>query len=120
VRFLGFRDDLPQLYPAFDVYCHSSLDMASEMFPIAILRALATGLPVVATAVGGVAGMIEEGKSGYLVPADAPAALAFALARVVGEGPLRKSLGTRAAAVFAERFDAARMAERVEAVYTMP
>ena len=33
VRFLGFRDDLRALYPAFDIYCHSSLELAAEMFP---------------------------------------------------------------------------------------
>jgi glycosyltransferase involved in cell wall biosynthesis len=117
VRFLGFRDHLESIYPAFDVYCHSSLDMASEMFPIAILRSLAAGLPVVCTNVGGVAAMVEEGISGYLVRPDDPAALADALGRVLAGAELRVSMGRGSRRLFERGYHAAAMAERVEQVY---
>jgi len=117
VRFLGFQDSLEQIYPAFDVYCHSSLEMAAEAFPIAILRALAAGLPVVATEVGGIRLMVREGVSGHLVPPDDPARLADALLRVVADRELRASMGRASFQLFTEKFHAAAMAENVELEY---
>ena len=117
VRFLGFRDDLQQLYPAFDVYCHSSIDLASEMFPIAILRALATGLPVVASSVGGIAAMVEEGISGHLTPPEDPAALARALLAAIGDRETLPAMGRASAALFERRYRADRMAADVERIY---
>jgi glycosyltransferase involved in cell wall biosynthesis len=117
VRFLGFRSDLDAIYPAFDIYCHSSLDLASEMFPIAILRALAAGLPVVCTNVGGIAAMVEEGLSGHLVRPDDPAALADALLDVLRSSDRRREMARNSRRLFEERYHAAVMAERVERVY---
>ena len=117
VRFLGFRDDLPEIYPAFDIYCHSSLDLASEMFPIAVLRALASALPVVSTNVGGIAAMIDEGVSGYLTPAEDPPALARALLGLINDAPKRSALGSASFALFERRYQAAAMAGNVERVY---
>jgi len=117
IRFLGFQDDLHLWYPAFDIYCHSSLDMAEEMFPIAILRALSAELPVVCTSVGGIAGMVREGISGHLVPPENPEALAAALFAVIRDAGLRARMGEGSASLFREQFHAAAMAERVESVY---
>lgn len=117
VRFLGFRDDLHELYPAFDIYCHASLELAAEMFPIAILRALASALPVVCTRVGGIGAMVDEGISGRLTPPGDPAALAHGLAELVKNAPLRKRMGTASFVLFEEKYHAAAMAEKVERVY---
>ncbi len=117
VRFLGFRDDLDRLYTAFDIYCHSSLERAAEAFPLAILRALASGLPVVCTNVGGIAMMVEDGLSGYLCPPDDPASLGKALLRVVKGPDLRASMGEASRDLFTRRFHAEAMAEKVEKVY---
>ena len=117
VRFLGFRDDLREVYPAFDIYCHSSIELASEMFPIAILRALASALPVVSTNVGGIAAMIEEGLSGYLTAPEDPAALARALIHLAGDPARRSALGRGSFALFERKYHAAAMAENVERVY---
>jgi glycosyltransferase involved in cell wall biosynthesis len=117
VRFLGFQDHLETIYPGFDVYTHSSLELAAEMFPIAILRALGTGLPVVCTNVGGIAAMVREGESGFLVPPDDPRALAAALIRVLRDPVLRRRMGEESLRLFHERYHASAMAERVENVY---
>jgi len=118
VRFLGFQDHLEEWYPAFDIYTHSSLELAAEMFPIAILRALAAGLPVVCTRVGGIAMMVEEGRSGILVPPEQPELLGNALLEVIRDPGRRQSMGEASAELFRRRFHARAMAEKVEQVYT--
>lgn len=117
VRFLGFRDDLGELYPAFDIYCHSSIELASEMFPIAILRALACGLPVVSTNVGGIAAMVEEGVSGRLTVPEDPQSLARALVDLIRDPGGRASMGRASFSLFERRYQASAMAESVERVY---
>ena len=117
VRFLGFQDNLHEVYPAFDVYCHSSLELEAEAFPLAILRALATGLPVVATRVGGIGAMVEEGRSGHLTAPEKPDELAGALNHLLEEASLRESMGRASFELFAKKFHARAMAERVEQVY---
>jgi len=117
VRFLGFRDDLHELYPAFDIYCHSSVELASEMFPIAILRALASALPVVCTRVGGIDAMVEQGISGRLTPPEDPRALAEALLELIGNSAGRTQMGEASFRLYERRYHASAMAERVEQVY---
>ncbi|MCC7161386.1 MAG: glycosyltransferase family 4 protein [Anaerolineae bacterium] len=80
VRFIGFRDDMPRVMSAADVLVSSS---RWEGFGMVILEAMSLGLPVVATAVGGVPELIENQESGLLVPSEDPEALADGLARVL-------------------------------------
>jgi glycosyltransferase involved in cell wall biosynthesis len=78
-RFLGYREDPVRVLVAADVFCLSS---RFEGLPIAMLEAMAAGLPVVATRVGGVPTVITDGREGRLVPAGDPAALAAAVAEM--------------------------------------
>ena len=117
IRFLGFQDNLHTLYPAFDIYCHSSLELEAEAFPLAILRALAAGLPVVATRVGGIGLMVEEGRSGHLTPPEDSPALANALMHIVNDRDLRQSMGVGSRDLFRKNFHAETMTARVEQVY---
>jgi glycosyltransferase involved in cell wall biosynthesis len=77
VRFLGQRSDVLQLLPLFDVVALSSFTI--ECFPYAVLEAMAASRAVVATCVGGLPEMIEDGATGRLVPPRAPSAMAEAL-----------------------------------------
>lgn len=117
MRFLGFQDNLHELYPAFDVYCHSSLELKAEAFPLAILRALAAGLPVVATRVGGIGLMVQDGVSGHLSPPENSSGLATALLSVINDARLRQSMGKASLELFKRNFQATTMAGRVEKVY---
>lgn len=117
VRFLGFQDNLHEIYPAFDLYCHSSLELEAEAFPLAILRALAASLPVVATRVGGIASMVNEGVSGHLTRAEDSSSLATGIMHVLGNPEIRHSMGRASFELFTKNFHASAMAERVEEVY---
>jgi glycosyltransferase involved in cell wall biosynthesis len=96
VDFLGggSREDVLRLFAAVDAAVLSS---AWENFPHTVVEALAVGTPVVATAVGGVPEIVEDGVNGLLVPPRAPAALAAALRRIVEDQGLRERLAAAAA-----------------------
>jgi glycosyltransferase involved in cell wall biosynthesis len=102
VQLLGERGDVPQLLAEADVFCLSS---RSEGLPLSILEAMAAGLPVVASAVGGVPEQVADGETGFLVPPGDETALAAALERLAGDAELRGRLGAAGRARAEERFD---------------
>lgn len=113
VVFAGSRDDVAELLPAFDVFALSS---RNEGLPISLLEAMAAGVPCVATSVGGVPEVIDNGNEGLLVPAGDPAALADALSTLLHAPDLRDAMGGRAAHT-ARRFDMTDAARRTEDIY---
>jgi glycosyltransferase involved in cell wall biosynthesis len=116
VRFLGHRDDARELLSACDVYANSSI---SEGISLTILEAMAAGLPVVATEVGGTPEIVDA-STGRLVPARDPRGLAAALAAIAADESLRRTLGRHARARVEERFTLDRMVrEYRDAYYTV-
>jgi glycosyltransferase involved in cell wall biosynthesis len=105
VELLGARADIPELLERSDVFVLSS---RSEGFPVSILEAMAAGLPVVATDVGGVAEAVEDGETGLLVPAADSEALAHALERLLSDPDLRRRLGAAGRARALRLFDVPR------------
>ena len=91
---LGQRPDAVRVLAVCDVFCLAS---KWEGLPVALMEALVLGLPVVATAVGGVAETVRDGREGLLVAPGRPRELADALARVVTDDALRAALGARRA-----------------------
>jgi glycosyltransferase involved in cell wall biosynthesis len=114
VFFTGGIADAGRLIPAFDVFALPSL---KEGLPYVILEAMAAGVPVVATRVGGVPEEIEDGKSGTLVPTRNPRALAKALERLAEDPALSGKFADAAHARVIERFDLERMVREIDAVY---
>jgi glycosyltransferase involved in cell wall biosynthesis len=114
VDLAGERDDVPALLAESDCFVLSS---TSEGLPISVLEAMASGLPVVATDVGGVHELVEAGATGYLVPPRDPAALAEALRSLLTDVELRRRLGARARATVEERFDVARVRREHASLY---
>jgi glycosyltransferase involved in cell wall biosynthesis len=112
-RFLGFRPDALAVMSAFDVFC---LPSHFEGLPIALMEALALGLPVVATRVGGVAELVVDGEDAVLVPASQPARLAEALIALARD-PQRRDAMAEQARVRSDTFDAPGSIRAVEAVY---
>jgi glycosyltransferase involved in cell wall biosynthesis len=92
VTFLGLRRDAPRLAPAFDVVCLTSKPQV-ETLPFALLEAIACGVPAVATRVGSLAELVEDGGAGTLVPPDDTEAFSVALDRVLSDDTLRHEMG---------------------------
>jgi glycosyltransferase involved in cell wall biosynthesis len=114
VTFAGFRDDIGACLAAADVVALPSL---REGLGVAALEAMAAGLPVVASRVGGLAEAVVHGETGLLVPPADPGALAAALRRLLGDPALRTRLGEAGRARVEARFTSARMAEGTLACY---
>jgi glycosyltransferase involved in cell wall biosynthesis len=115
VRFLGIREDVPDLMPAADGYVMSS---AWEGMPTVLLEAAAAGLPIVATEVGGNSEVVWRGKSGLLVPRRNPDALARAMTTLM-ELPeaQRRAMGELGRERVGAQFALGRMVERWESLY---
>jgi glycosyltransferase involved in cell wall biosynthesis len=105
VELVGARADVPDLLARADVFVLSS---RSEGFPVSVLEAMAAGLPVVATDVGGVGEAVEDEETGILVPAADSEALARALERLVVDAGLRRRLGVAGRARALRLFDVPR------------
>jgi D-inositol-3-phosphate glycosyltransferase len=101
VIVFGASDDTAELYRGADL---AIVPSHWESFGISAVEAMASGLPVIASAVGGLTDYIVDGENGLLVPAHDPAALAAAIVRVVQDPRLRARLGA-AARVSVARFD---------------
>jgi glycosyltransferase involved in cell wall biosynthesis len=114
VRFLGARDDLPDLSAAADIFVMPS---RSEGLGIAALEAMAAGLPVVASRVGGLAEAVVHEGTGLLVPAEDAEALSQALSLLCNDSDLRRRLAAAGPRRIREQFLPARMANDYEALY---
>jgi glycosyltransferase involved in cell wall biosynthesis len=112
-EFLGFRPDAVRVMSAFDVFC---LPSRHEGLPVVLMEALALGLPIVATDVGGVAELVTDGDDAVLVPASEPARLAAELIALALDPPRRAAMAARARAR-GELLDAPGSVRTVEAVY---
>ncbi len=115
VRFLGERSraEVAEVCRAGDIFVWPALQ---EAYGMAILEALAAGLPVVACDEGGVADLVEQGCNGLLAPDRSAAALAAHLHRLIGDETLRRQMGRRAAARVAGRHSRAAAEDRLRAV----
>lgn len=90
VIFAGMRRDVPRVLKAMNVFALSSL---SEGMPMTVLEAMAARLPVVATAVGALPEIVEEGNTGFLIPVGDAATMAERLLRLVVDRQLAKAFG---------------------------
>jgi len=108
VLLLGFREDVPDLLEASDILLVPS--QASESFGLTIVEAMSHSVPVIATRIGGIPEVIEDGDGGYLVARDDVVGLARRIVLLLGDEALRREQGRRGLARFEERFGAERMA----------
>jgi glycosyltransferase involved in cell wall biosynthesis len=115
VRLVGLRDDVPDILAVLDVAVSCS---DWEGSPLSVMEYMAAGLPTVATAVGGVPGLIVDGVHGRLVPPRDPAALADAIAGLLRAPATRAEMGRRARERQQREFDLEVLVGRLERLYT--
>jgi len=115
VHLLGFRSDTQHLLAASDLFVLPSL---AEGFSLALIEALAAGLPVVATNVGGAGEVIRDREGGILVPPADSAALAAALHEMLGLSEFERQRRCQAARLAAKPFSTQAMAEKTLRVYS--
>jgi glycosyltransferase involved in cell wall biosynthesis len=115
VVLAGYRTDAMETLDAIDVLVNPS---RSDAFPTSLLEAMAAGVPVVASAVGGIPEIVDDGITGLLIDAPPRAdALADAIARLVDDAELRRRLGAAGEDRFEREFAAAGWAERLRDLY---
>ena len=114
VSLLGARGDTPLVYAALDVFALSS---DSEGLPLVIVEAMASGLPVVSTAVGGIPAVVVEGVTGALVPAGDVNALSARLGDLAASPTLGVRWGTEGRRRALARYSADRMVDDYFAIY---
>ena len=114
IRFLGSREDVPALMQALDILVVNSQD---EPFALTVLEGLASGIPVLASAVGGTPEMIRHGENGWLVGTRDRKRLAEAIMSLIHEPELRKRLGRNGRTEAVVRFSTDRFLGEIEAVY---
>jgi glycosyltransferase involved in cell wall biosynthesis len=114
VVFTGRRDDVPAVTAALDV---AVLPSYREAQGLSILEAMALSRPVVASNVGGIPEMIEDGVTGLLVPPADPAALAEAISRLLLDHPYADTIGRAGHDLVHERFCIERMVAAVQQIY---
>jgi glycosyltransferase involved in cell wall biosynthesis len=128
VQWLGQRGDIEQILPGFDVFALSSL---SEGTPMTIIEAMAAGVPIVSTAVGGIPEMVEDGREALIVTGTPPEVssvaeaegssyihrYAAALERLLRDEPLAQALAHKAAARAHTQFSLERICGRYLSIY---
>jgi glycosyltransferase involved in cell wall biosynthesis len=112
--FLGQREDVPARLRAADIFV---LPSRSEAFPNAVLEAMATNVPVVASGVGGILESIDDGRTGLLAPAGDSGALADRLCRLMADPALGKRLAVAARIEAERRYSFDRMVNAFESLY---
>jgi glycosyltransferase involved in cell wall biosynthesis len=116
VRFLGWQRDLAAIYAASDVFLLTS---RNEGTPVALIESLAAGVPGVATDVGGVRDVLDDGTgpAGAVVPYGDPVALSDAVAKFLADASLRRILGERGRASVMARYGVDRLVDEIDALY---
>lgn len=111
---VGRRRDIPELLRAMDIFAMAS---SREGLPLAMLEAMATGLPVVSTSVGGIPQLLISSRGGTIVPVSRPDQLAYSLNELAGKPKLAKEMGQRGQAWVRQHYSQAEMARQYMELY---
>ena len=114
VLFVGQRQDVPDLLNAMDIFAFPS---RNEALGIALIEAMYSGLPVIATRVGGIPEIVRDGKTGVLVPSEDAQALASAITRLADDPEERNRLGTAARQYVIQHHDPESYVDRLLELY---
>src|SRR5262249_25437334 len=116
IRFTGYVNDLPARLSAFDIVVVPS---QNEAFSLALIEAMAAGCAVIASRAGGMAEIVEHEVTGLFLERNDDATLMAAISRLLTDNHLRQKMGSLAQASVIERFDRARVIDRIERLYQL-
>jgi glycosyltransferase involved in cell wall biosynthesis len=114
IIFTGFYEDVPQILNCMNIY---SLPSFSEGFNRSLLEAMACGLPVIATSVGGNMEVVQDGVNGLLVPSGNPVRLAVAITELLKDKEKARRMGLAGRKLVKEKFSIVKNATRIESIY---
>lgn len=114
VLFLGFREDTHELLKAMDVFVLPSL---SEAMPLALIEAMACGLPTIASNVGGISEVIDDGLTGFIIPPADPEALADRITYLLENPQCAIEIGKKALQKVKANFDLQTMIKNYSSIY---
>ncbi|MCP4650995.1 MAG: glycosyltransferase family 4 protein [PVC group bacterium] len=114
ISFTGWRDDVRQIMPIFDVLVLPSLN---EAVGLVLIEAQALGIPVLATAVGGIPEVVENGKSGILVQPKDVSGFAQAIESLILDKAKREAMGEFAKGYVKDKYDPLDLVEKIESIY---
>jgi glycosyltransferase involved in cell wall biosynthesis len=114
VRFLGWRPDVDEIMGCFDIFVLPSLN---EGMGRVLVEAMAAGLPIVGSQVGGIPDLVKDGKNGLLVPAADASALENAISALIVDKTKRKRMG-KAGKKICRQYSAEAMVEQIDNLYT--
>lgn len=114
VEFIGVRHDIPDQLQNLDIFALSS---TTEGISLTLLEAMATGLPIVATDVGGNPEVVVDGVTGFIVPSKNPELMAEKLAQLIHDHALRVRMGVEGRRRVEEHFDIRQTARQYEELY---
>ncbi|KPK39191.1 MAG: hypothetical protein AMJ78_08855, partial [Omnitrophica WOR_2 bacterium SM23_29] len=114
VIFCGWREDMKSVYSDLDIIALTSIN---EGTPVSLIEALAAGRPVIATKVGGVADVVEDGVNGYLVPSGDAETFSQRLAELIRDSQKRYEFGLKGREMVRSRFSKERLIEDIKALY---
>jgi len=112
--FLGERHDVPDLLAVFDLFVLSSL---TEGISLTLLEAMAAGLPVVATDVGGNAEVVMDSRTGLIVPPADPRSMANAILKIIRNSSMAKQMGILGRERVSEKFSTSAMVRKYDEIY---
>jgi glycosyltransferase involved in cell wall biosynthesis len=115
VRFLGPRQDIPEFLKSLDLFV---LPTRAEAFGIAIVEAMASGIPVVATETGGVSEIVHSAETGRLVSEFTPGAFAKTITEVLTLPDCGRAMAAKAQESVRQRFDSAVIGQKLGSIYT--
>ncbi|MDA8112254.1 MAG: glycosyltransferase [Nitrospiraceae bacterium] len=113
VVFLGLRRDIPDILGISEIMV---LPSSREGLPIVLLEAMAAGLPVAVTPVGGIPEVVEEGKTGFFIEQN-PESIAYVLRNLLENPALGRNVGKNARILVEERYDICKVAKKYEQLY---
>lgn len=114
IHLLGFRDDIPDILTLSDIFL---LPSRSEALPVSVIEAMRAGLPVIASRVGALPELVEDGESGILTEAGDVIGLSKALQRLLDDPTFGKRLGARGRTIFEAEYTADKMVSRTEQLF---